>query len=221
MSKEPRNLKQVQKFQAKINRSNRNQPESTNNDLDVLLHLQRDKSSFIQTVTVTGEKYLDFAYTEKQTIDVKYFCCQAVEPVVLAVDTTFNLCSLWIADITYQNKRILNASNGNHPVHLGPIMLHFTKGDATFSGFVLELSSSNPNLRTLKGIGVDLESAIFSGFKKVIPKLNRLICVRHLMKRDEKKLNKLLPKTGMNIANRTRSSREIIKDLWCERWKCL
>ena len=108
MSKEPRNLKRVQ---AKINKSNRSQPESSNNDLDVLLHLQRDQSSFVQTVTVTGEKYLAFAYTEKQTMDINNFCCQAVEPVVLAVDTTFNLCSLWITDTTYRNKRILNASN--------------------------------------------------------------------------------------------------------------
>ena len=110
MSKEPRNLKQAQNLQAKINKSNQ----------DLLLHLQRDQSSFVQTVTVTGEKYLAFAYTEKQTMDINDFCCQAVEPVVLAVDTTFNLCSLWITDTTYGNKRILNASNGNHPIHLRP-----------------------------------------------------------------------------------------------------
>ena len=82
--------------------------------------------------------------------------------------------------------------------------LHFSKDDATFSFFALELLSSNPNLRTLKGIGVDLESAILNDFKKMIPNLNRLVCVRHLIKLDEKKLNELLPKTGTNIANRTR-----------------
>ena len=214
MSKEPRNLKQVQNLQAKINKSNRRQPESSNNDLDVLLHLQKDQSSFVQTVTVTREKYLAFAFTEKQTMDIDDFCCQAVEPVVIAVDTTSNLCSLWITDTTYQNKRILNASNGNHPIHLAPVMLHFTKDDATFSRLASELLSSNPNSRTLKGISVDLESAIFNGFKKMIPNLNGLICVQHLMKPGEKKLNKLLPKTGRNIADCTRLSREIIKDIY-------
>ena len=49
--------------------------------------------------------------------------------------------------------------------------LYFTKDDATFSCFVLELLSSNPNLRTLKGISMDLESAIFNGFKKMISNL--------------------------------------------------
>ena len=73
MSKEPRNLKQVQKLQVKINKSNRNQPESINNDLDVLLHLQRDLSSFIQTVTVTGEKYLPFAIQKSRPWISKIF----------------------------------------------------------------------------------------------------------------------------------------------------
>ena len=49
--------------------------------------------------------------------------------------------------------------------------LYFTKDDATFSCFALELLSSNPNLRTLKGISMDLESAIFNGFKKMISNL--------------------------------------------------
>ena len=47
MSKEPKNFKKVQNLQAKINKSNWSQPESSNNDLDVLFHLQRDQSNFI------------------------------------------------------------------------------------------------------------------------------------------------------------------------------
>ena len=89
MSKEPRHLKQVQNLQAKINKSNRSQPESSNNDLDVLLHQQRAQSSFVQTATVTGEAYLAFAYAEKQTMDINDFCCQVFEPVVIAVGTIF------------------------------------------------------------------------------------------------------------------------------------
>ena len=96
-------------------------------------------------------------------------------------------------------------------------MLHFRKDDATFSRFALEWLSPNPNLRTLKGIGVDLESTIFNGFKKMILNLNRLICVQHLTKRDEKELNELLTKTGRNTADRTCSSREIIKDIYGEK----
>ena len=51
----------------------------------------------------------------------------------------------------------------------------------------------------------------------MIPNLRRLICVRHLMKRDEMKLADLLPKTDRNIGDRKRSSSEIIKDIYGSR----
>ena len=63
-------------------------------------------------------------------------------------------------------------------------MLHFTTDKITFGRFGLEILSTNPKL---KNIGVDLESAIFSDLKTMILGLRRLICVRHLIKRDESK----------------------------------
>ena len=96
-------------------------------------------------------------------------------------------------------------------------MLHFTKDEKTFGRFGLEILSANPNLTSISFIGVDLESAIFTGLKTMISGLCRLICVRHLMKRDESKLADLLPKTGRNIADRKLSSSEIIKDIYGSR----
>ena len=96
-------------------------------------------------------------------------------------------------------------------------MLHFTKDEKTFGRFGLEILSANPNLTSISFIGVDLESAIFTGLKTMIPGLCTLICVRHLMKQDESKLTDLLPKTGRNIADRKLSSSEIIKDIYGSR----
>ena len=168
----------------------------------------------VKTVTVTGQSYITFAYTDKQINDIAKFCCKNSDTAILGVDTTFNLCDLWITDTSYRNKRLLNTTSGGHPVHLGPIMLHFTKDDGTCGRFALELLSANPCLKDLKTLGVDLEAAIYSGFKSLIPGLGRLICVRHLMKRDELKLRDLLPKTGRNIADRRRATSEIIKDIY-------
>ena len=96
-------------------------------------------------------------------------------------------------------------------------MLHFTKDEKTFGRFGLEILSSNSNLKNFSFIRVDLVSAIFNGLKTMIPGLHRLICARHLMKRDESKLADLLPKTGRNIANRKISSSEIIKNIYRSR----
>ena len=88
-----------------------------------------DLVSFLKTVTVTDQSYIPFAYTEKQVSDIEKFCCKSTEARVFAVDTTFNLCNLWITDTSYRNKRLVNIIDGKTPVHLGPIMLHFTKDE--------------------------------------------------------------------------------------------
>ena len=93
-------------------------------------------------------------------------------------------------------------------------MLLFTKDKKTFGRVGLEILSASPKLKNISFIGVDLESAIFTRLKTVIPGLCRLICVRHLMKADESKLADLLPKAGRNIADRKLSLSEILKDIY-------
>ena len=74
-------------------------------------------------------------------------------------------------------------------------MFHFTKGPDSFSRFANELVTTAPEIRNLKKIGIDMEEAIFCGFKHHIPDEERLLCARHLSVRDEEKLIKLLQKT--------------------------
>ena len=96
-------------------------------------------------------------------------------------------------------------------------MMHFTKDEKTFRRFRLAILSANPSLKNISFTGVDLESAIFTDLKTMISDLPRLICVRHLMKRNELKLADLLPKIGRNIADRKPSSSEIIKNIYGSR----
>ena len=185
MSKEPRNLKQVQNRKAKSNFEKDNCAMTTgqakDDPLSNLIKSQVDPTSMLKTLTITGSCYIAFAYTKKQIQDIEQFCCLDVDCSILAIDTTFNLCNFWITDTAYRNRRILNPDTGEHPVNLGPFMIHFTKDESTFRRFALELLSQNENLSKISRIGVDLESAIFKGFKGLLPNLNRLVCIRHLM----------------------------------------
>ena len=143
MSQEPRNLKQIRNRQSAVRKSllqstNEAIPQQANDHLHTLLRAQRDSVSFLKTVTVTDQSYIAFAYTEKQLSDIEKFCCKSMEAGVFAVDTTFNLCDLWITDSSYRNKRLVNTIDGGAPVHLGPIMLHFTKVEKTFGRFGLK-----------------------------------------------------------------------------------
>ena len=216
-SSAPCNVKQIQNRKHVSNISSTERDSDGNDELLKLVVGQRNPKSLIETVRITGEHYFAFAYTEKQIQDIEKFCTTELEASVFAVDTTFNLCDMWITDTSYRNKRLLNPTTGKHPVFLGPVMLQFSKNEKTFGRFALELVSANPKLKHLKKIGVDFESAIFNGFSNIIPTVSRLICVHHLKKRDESKLLNLLGKARKSAAERNHAKGEIVKDIYGSR----
>ena len=81
-------------------------------------------------------------------------------------------------------------------------MLHFTKDDNAFARFALELLHANKDVKKLKQVGVDIESAIYNGFQQHFPDLGRLLYVRQLSKRDESNLVELLANTILNASQR-------------------
>ena len=85
----------------------------------------------------------------------------------------------------------------------------FRKDEDTFMRFAIEVFASNAGMSKLKYVGVDMVSAIFNGFKRVFSDLNRLSCVHHVGKRDDKKLDKL-------PVEKTKAKSEILKDIYGE-----
>ena len=95
------------------------------------------------------------------------------------MNTIFNLCNVWVTDTCYHNKRIVNLETGNNSILLGPTLFHFTKDDKTFLRLALERLDTEPELINLKTIGADIEHTIAKGFKRIIPNIKLLYCVRH------------------------------------------
>ena len=94
-------------------------------------------------------------------------------------------------------------------------MFHFKKDEEAFRRFALEMCAENPKLVGLKAVGVDMESAIYQGFKSIFKDLSRFIFVRHLQQRDETKIEKLLERT--NQTSEQKKKYKILKDLYGER----
>ena len=59
-----------------------------------------------------------------------------------------------------------------------------------------------------------MELAIYQGFKNFIPSVNRLLSVRHLKQRDEKKLDKLLNRLKLNAASHQQAKFSILQDIY-------
>ena len=93
-------------------------------------------------------------------------------------------------------------------------MFHFTKDESAFCRFALELLAADPKLIELKKIGFDMETAIYRGFKNFIPSVNRILCVRHLKQRDEKKLDQLLKRLKLSAACHQQAKFSILQDIY-------
>ena len=126
----------------------------------------------VESIIVKKRCYFLYLSTERQIEDAK-FCCTAQSSSVLDIDTTYNLCDMWVTDSCYRNKRLIRNDSGHHPVFLGPVLFHFTKDDQTFTRFALELQASYPETRKLKKIGVDMEDAIFNGVQSLFSDVSK------------------------------------------------
>ena len=109
-------------------------------ELTTLINLQR-KNDFVKSICCLPDSYYAFLSSDTQLDDILEFCC--AEKGVLAIDTTFNICSMWLTDTCYPNFRLLN-NEGKHPIFLGPSLLHFEKKNHfMFARFAQELCSSH------------------------------------------------------------------------------
>ena len=84
----------------------------------------------------------------------------------------------------------------------------------TLGRFGLEVLSENSNLKSINFTDFNLESAIFTGLKIMIPVLRRLTRHRYSMKQNNLELAGPLSKIGQNIADRKLSFSEIITDIY-------
>ena len=142
-SQEPRYLKQVQNSRSNVRKQS---TEERNNDELMSLFT----FDFLKTISASKPAYFAFLYQSRQINYISQFCCTDINATTLAVDTTFNLCDLWVTDITYRIKRLVNVETKKHPIVLRPIMLPFTKDDDAFSRFALESLHANKEIRKIK-----------------------------------------------------------------------
>lgn len=216
-SLEPRDTRQIYTIKAKRKRLQAKQGDDAVDD--ELTNVIRRIASLqvVQSIIINKKCYFYFLSTDRQLNDIEKFCCTQNEVSVFGIDTTFNLCDMWVTDSSYRNKRIIGNVSGEHPVFLGPALFHFTKDEKTFTRFALELQAEHPPIRNLKKIGLDMEDAIFNGVKVMFPNVEQLYCVRHLQQRDEIKISKMLEGKNVSEKEKHRAKREIVIDVYGQR----
>lgn len=193
---------QVYNLQSKSIKGHENLDVSQDEILRVVEVMRREgANTLIRNIILTPEEYYVTVFEKQQLNNIVKFCVDANK--ILGMDTTFNICDMWVTDTVFQNLRLTN-DKGEHPWFYGPVLLHMKKSKETFSRFAIDLVVGNSNIQDLPFLGTDLEKAMFQGFKGVMPNLKNLLCVKHMADRDQKKLTQL----------KARGQRKIIADIY-------
>ena len=196
---------------------NKKQKECTENNQtgDDLIN-SLNEPDLIQSIIIKKDSFF-FPASNRQINDIVKFCCVGNNCSVLEIDTTYNLCDMWVTDPCYRNQRTANYTIGKHPVYLRPCIFRFTKDMNTFRRFGLEIQACNIRIRSVHKIGLDIEEAVLQGVASMFPDVHHLYCICHLMQRDEQKINCILQKLDCRENERLRPKKEILSDIYGER----
>ena len=126
--------------------------------------------------------------------DLERFCT-GEQHTVLSVDPTFNLGDFDVTVTTYRHLMLTNMS-GNHPVMMGPLVIHQCKKFNTYHFFASLLVGLRPALRSLQAFGTDGELVLSNAFQTVFTSAKHLRCFLHYKSNLDDKLKKLhVPKS--------------------------
>ena len=144
--------------------------------------------AFIRSVEAAPEPMCVLA-TNQQLSDLQRFCTNSPSSV-LSIGPTFNLGPFYVTPTTYHNL-LVKTDRGNHPIVLGPVLIHQTKTFQPFHYFASTLIRLNPGLVKLKAFGTDGESELIKAFQLCFPQAMHLRCTNHLRQNVKDKLRSL------------------------------
>jgi hypothetical protein len=165
----------------------------------------------------TGQIPAIILYSENQMKDFEMFVKNTDKPRV-GIDRTFNLGCFFVTSIVYiKNTRVVRRETNDHPIFLGPILLHKDAGCDKYHYFLSHISArlsstiNNVDVILPPGIhmGSDDEKAFTNAIDSVFPASNRSLCNKHLK---DNVSDYLKNKIGVNTKDRVNIVERIFGD---------
>ena len=120
---------------------------------------------FVRVVTASPEPMCILA-TDQQLADLVRFSTNYNYFCVLSIDPTFSLGDFNVTCITYRNLLVSDVQSGQHPILLGPVLVHQRKLFETYHFFASTLVGICPPLFNALVFGTDGEEAVIKAFKQ-------------------------------------------------------
>ena len=128
--------------------SSMSQVSSADDEFAAVLHkafMEDTTKQFVREIKTLREPAIIVA-TNQQMTDVVRFCTFEDEFGIMTVDPTFSLGQFDVTVTTYRHLLLECKRSGNHPVFIGPCMIHFKKTFSTYLFFASTLVGLEPDL---------------------------------------------------------------------------
>lgn len=109
----------------------------------------------------------------------------------MTIDPTFSLGDFDVTISTYRQLFLQCKRSSEHPVFIGPVMIHYKKSFSSYLFFASSLIGHCPGLSNLQSFGTDGEEALYGAFTQAFPKAIHLLCVIHFRRNIKAKLREL------------------------------
>ena len=96
-----------------------------------------------------------------------------------------------VTQILYQHLLLETRRENNHPMLIGPVIIHERKIEETYSKFASSLKALEPGLTNLMAFGMDDKKALEKGFINNFERATHLFCEIHFKKNLGRKLVEL------------------------------
>ena len=140
-------------------------------------HAETLLAQFIRSIRATDPAIM--LVDDTQITDMVRFCT-SIEFGILTVDPTFSLGEFDVTPITYRHLLLETKRNGNTPVFLGPILVHYRKNFGTYVLFASTLVGLSHQLQSVQAFGTDGEQALIDAFSHEFTFSHRLTCFIHV-----------------------------------------
>ncbi len=193
----PRNRNQVYNVKRKLKNQNGSATEKfTSNDplLQVITKAKEEQKGRIENALIREiplfPEPIVFLASEQQLQDIERFCTNPAKFCVLGVDATFQIAGFYYTFTTYRNL-MLRINKGNHPVFIGPGILHKQKLCSSYKTLPLLMSKYRVGTNGILVYGTDGEENMAKAFSDAYPDAKHLLCDIHMRDNVNRKLNQL------------------------------
>ena len=133
---------------------------------------------FVRTVLTSPEKIVLLS-SDNQLNDINPFCTNNARFCILGIDLTYNVGPCYLTVTTYRHLHF-RTNEGEHPVMIGPVLIHTRKEHSSYFHFPGLMLQAQPTLKNIKVVGSDSEKNVYLPFKNLMPDTYSLLSDIHL-----------------------------------------